>query len=247
MTAPTESRRILVVEDEDGYAHILCMHIERTSDYSTYTVTDGLQAVERILADDPLLVVLDLALPGIDGLEVCRRVRPDYTGPILFLTAEHNDQAQLESFRSGGDDYIVKPTSLDIVVARIDHLIRRAQAEPAGAPATPGVRKLADLEPVEVGDLTLDPIAQRVSAKTGAKVHLTPSEAHLLWLLGSRQGQLVSRDEMFRALKGRAWDGHDRLPDVYVSKLRKKLKKLPGRKVMIKAAQGMGYVLFVRQ
>ena len=238
-------RRILVVGGDDQLARNLCHHIEQNSPHATYTASDGLDAVERIIADNPLLVVLDVGLTSIDGFEVCRRVRPTYAGPILFLTGERRKRSQLKGFQSGADDYVIKPTSFDIVLARIESLIRRAPLEPAGQGTTSGVYQLSELEPVQAGELKIDPIWQTVTSTDGQQVSLSPSEVFLLWVLGRAIGQPVTRDELVRALKGEPWDGKSRLPDMLVSKIRKKLKKLKGRPVRIEAAPGVGYVLVV--
>jgi len=243
--AAKHPRSILIVEDNIQFAKILCRHIERHTDHSTEIVSNGIKAVERIRSDDPLLVVLDIGLPDISGFEVCRRVRPQYTGPIIIITGERKDVAQLKGLRSGADDYIIKPVNLDIAVARIDNLIKRLSVDASNKDHTSGIYHLSDLNPVRAGDLTIDPINQTVQGKSGKKLSLSPSEAYLLWLLASKQGEPVSRDELCQVINGNRWDGKSRLPDVFVSKLRKKIGKLSSSPIVIKSVRAAGYVLVV--
>lgn len=236
----SESWRILIVEDDERLADLTREYLE-SNDLTVSLETHGGSAVERIRSEQPDLVVLDLMLPGEDGLSICRRVRPFYDGPIIMLTARTDDLDQVLGLEMGADDYICKPVQPRVLLARIRALLRRlkpAVAEPAPA---------AEEEPVRLqfSDLVVDR-AMREAWLEDESIDLTSAEFDLLWLLASNAGRVLSREEIFTALRGIEYDGQDRSIDVRVSRIRPKIGDDPIHPRRIKTVRSKGY-LFVRE
>lgn len=237
-----ESWRVLIVEDDERLADL-------TKDY---LVSNGLQvsvegdgsvAVERIKKEQPDLVILDLMLPGEDGLAVCRLVRPYYSGPIIMLTARDDDLDQVLGLEMGADDYITKPVRPRVLLARIRAMLRRLKE---GAPSAAH----DDLDEdghnrLTFGNLTVDN-AMREAWLDGAPIDLTSAEFDLLWLLCSSAGKVLSREEIFTALRGIEYDGQDRSIDVRISRIRPKVGDDPLQPRRIKTVRSKGY-LFVKE
>lgn len=229
--------RILLVEDDARLADL-------TRDYLVLNGFDvdvearGDAAVGRILAGNWDVVVLDIMLPGIDGLEVLRRVRADFAGRVLMLTARAEDVDEIVGLEIGADDYLAKPVRPRLLLARLAAMLRRGPA-PAG-PAR------AAVEPViRVGPLEVDRGARTVRLD-GRNVDVTSAEFDLLWALASRAGEVVTRDELFTALRGIAYDGLDRSIDLRVARLRRKLGDEGKFPRLLKSVRGTGYLLSER-
>jgi len=203
----------------------------------------GGAAVERILNEQPDLVVLDLMLPGEDGLSICRRVRPRYSGPILMLTARTDDMDQILGLEMGADDYIGKPAQPRVLLARIRALMRRAAEKNQPLVGSDAVSE----GPVRVqfNELVIDS-SMREAWLSGVTVDLTSAEFDLLWLLASNAGRVLSREEIFAALRGIEYDGQDRSIDVRVSRIRPKIGDDPIHPRRIKTVRSKGY-LFVKE
>ena len=203
----------------------------------------GGAAVERIRNEQPDLVVLDLMLPGEDGLSICRRVRPQYSGPILMLTARTDDMDQILGLEMGADDYIGKPVQPRVLLARIRALMRRVieKSQPlvGSDPVSEGPVR------VQFNELVIDR-SMREAWLSGATVDLTSAEFDLLWLLASNAGRVLSREEIFTALRGIEYDGQDRSIDVRVSRIRPKIGDDPIHPRRIKTVRSKGY-LFVKE
>ncbi len=232
-------KRILLVEDDMRLSSLVKEYLEK-QDYEILVEYDGDAAAQTILAHVPDLVILDLMLPGKDGLSICRDVRPHYNGPILILTAKEDDMDQVAGLEMGADDYVKKPVEPRVLLARIRALFRRAYPEtplvmePAkGA----GGRKLV-FESLEING------ASRTVLLSGKTIDLSTTEFDLLWLLASRAGEVLDREFLCQAVKGVEYDGMDRSIDVAVSRLRKKMKDNPDHPFRIKTVWGSGY-LFV--
>lgn len=226
--------RILIVEDDERLA-------ELTSDYlssngsQVEVVNNGDDAIERILADSPDLVVLDLMLPGADGLTVCREVRSKgFHNPILMLTARTDDMDQILGLEMGADDYVPKPVKPRLLLARVRALLRRVEAEQEDSAAR-----------LEFGNLVIDNAAREVSLD-GNTVDLTSAEYDLLWLLASNAGTVLSRETIFEKLRGIQYDGQDRSIDVRISRIRPKVGDDPDNPRRIKTVRSKGY-LFVAE
>lgn len=224
---------ILLVDDDPSLTEVVGEFLSGHG-YTISTCTDGVQAVAAVRAAPPDLVVLDLTMPGMDGLTVCRTVRPFYGGKILMLTALIDDIDEVAGLETGADDYVRKPVKPRVLLARIRSLLRRAPAAAAARPAAPAVLLL--------GVVRIDPGALTVSVG-GAVLALNSSEFELLHALAVRAGQVVSRDELYRSLRGIEWDGLDRSMDLRVSRLRSKLGRCGGDADWIKSVRGEGYLM----
>ncbi len=235
-----EGWRILIVEDDERLADLTREYLE--SNGLTVTLeSHGGRAVERIKNDQPDLVVLDLMLPGEDGLSICRRVRPFFPGPIIMLTARTDDLDQVLGLEMGADDYVGKPVKPRVLLARIRALLRRV-SENAAAKEPESVD-----EPVRLqfNDLVVDR-AMREAWLNDVSIDLTSAEFDLLWLLASSAGRVLSREEIFTALRGIEYDGQDRSIDVRVSRIRPKIGDDPVHPRRIKTVRSKGY-LFVKE
>ncbi|MDW3710618.1 MULTISPECIES: response regulator [Pseudomonas] len=232
-----ESWRILIVEDDQRLAELTREYLEGNG-LKVAIESDGGQAVARILKDQPDLVVLDLMLPGEDGLSICRKVRGRYDGPILMLTARTDDMDQVLGLEMGADDYVCKPVRPRVLLARIRALLRRSEGG-LSEPVEENVRRL------EFGPLVIDN-AMREAWLNERSIELTSAEFDLLWLLAANAGRILSREEIFNALRGIEYDGQDRSIDVRISRIRPKIGDDPMHPRLIKTVRSKGY-LFVRE
>ncbi len=235
-----ESWRILIVEDDLRLADLTREYLE-SNGLAVSLETHGGAAVERIRNEQPDLVVLDLMLPGEDGLSICRRVRPYYSGPIIMLTARTDDLDQVLGLEMGADDYIGKPVQPRVLLARIRAMLRRLESTPIAAEEGSGE------EPVRLqfNDLMVDR-SMREAWLNEQSIDLTSAEFDLLWLLASNAGRVLSREEIFTALRGIEYDGQDRSIDVRVSRIRPKIGDDPIHPRRIKTVRSKGY-LFVKE
>ena len=220
--------RVLLIEDDEKLAALVARYLTDQG-FAVGVEHRGDAAVARILAEQPDVVVLDLMLPGRDGLTVCREVRPAYTGGILVLTARGDDVDEVVGLELGADDYVTKPVRPRVLLARIRTLLRRTKGD-----ASPGRRRIV------LGRLALDS-ANREVTLDGEAVDLTTAEFDLLWYLASRAGEVVDRDRLYTDVRGIAWDGVDRSIDLRISRLRRKLGDEAGR--IVKSVRGTGYLM----
>ena len=233
----SDSFQVLLVEDDVRLAQLIQEYLDRY-EFEVNLEHRGDRALERVRQERPDLLILDLMLPGKDGLEICRELRPDYPGPILILTARDEDVDQVVGLELGADDYVTKPVQPRVLLARLRSLTRRyslVRTEEATAPAVD--------EPLLFGQLRIEPQGRttRLSQQT---VELSSGEYELLWLLASHAGQVLSRDTILKRLRGIGYDGLDRSVDIGVSRLRRKLGDDTGHPFRIKTVRGKGY-LFV--
>ncbi len=235
-----ESWRILIVEDDERLADLTREYLE-SNGLTVSLVTHGGAAVERIRNEQPDLVVLDLMLPGEDGLSICRRVRPHYTGPIIMLTARTDDLDQVLGLEMGADDYIGKPVQPRVLLARIRAMLRRVETVPVASEGGNGEEPAR----LQFNDLIVDR-AMREAWLSDDSIDLTSAEFDLLWLLASNAGRVLSREEIFTALRGIEYDGQDRSIDVRVSRIRPKIGDDPIHPRRIKTVRSKGY-LFVKE
>ena len=226
---------IMIVEDDERLADLTCEHLQANG-LDVTVVSDGEEAIRRIRAEQPDLVVLDLMLPGADGLTVCREVRSAYKNPILMLTARTDDMDQVLGLEMGADDYVAKPVKPRVLLARIRALLRRVEtdSERDNSPAR-----------LEFGALVIDNSAREVTL-AGESVDLTSAEYDLLWLLASNAGTVLSRETIFEKLRGIQYDGQDRSIDVRISRIRPKVGDDPENPKRIKTVRSKGY-LFVKE
>lgn len=240
MSSNEESWNILIVEDDERLATLTKDYLE-SNGLSVSIESDGSRAIERIKNEQPDLVVLDLMLPGEDGLAVCRIVRPHYQGPILMLTARTEDLDQVLGLEMGADDYVAKPVRPRVLLARIRALLRRMKDNQA-AENEQGGRSETRLD---FGNLVVDS-AMREAWLNGESIDLTSAEFDLLWLLGSNAGRVLTREEIFNNLRGIEYDGQDRSFDVRISRIRPKIGDDPMNPKRIKTVRSKGY-LFVKE
>ncbi|HJW27387.1 MAG TPA: winged helix-turn-helix domain-containing protein [Rhodocyclaceae bacterium] len=226
------SARILLVEDDDRLAGLTAEYLSR-NDFSVAVEGRGDTAEQRIIAEQPDLVILDIMLPGKDGFEVCRAVRPSYRGVILMLTARDEDFDQILGLEMGADDYIAKPVQPRVLLARIKALLRRM---PGSGEASP-----ASAEEKIFGQFRISQ-ATRTASLASQPIDLTTAEFDLLWLLASHAGNVLSRDDLLQELRGIGFDGLDRSIDARISRLRKKLNDDPDNPTRIKTVRGKGYL-----
>jgi two-component system, OmpR family, alkaline phosphatase synthesis response regulator PhoP len=220
---------ILVVDDEQKIIDLARMYIEQEG-YHVESATNGQKALEKILSDEPALVVLDLMLPGLDGLEVCRRVRSESDVPIIMLTARSDDIDKIVGLELGADDYLTKPFNPRELVSRIKAILRRSERKPA-----------TESKPITVGNLTINP-QQRTIMIDAETVDLRMKEFDLLLTLAENPNIVFSRDRLLDVVWGYNFAGETRTVDVHVAHLRHKLK---GMTATIETVWGMGYKLIV--
>jgi DNA-binding response OmpR family regulator len=223
---PPGPRTILVVEDEAAIATAVAARL-RSEGFRVEVAQEGHAAVELCRRLRPDLVVLDLLLPGLDGLEVCRRIQADQPVPVLMLTARDDETDLLVGLAVGADDYMTKPFSFIVLVARLRALIRR------GAPERPVV--------LEAGDLRLDPNRHRVH-RGDHEVDLTPREFDLLHYLLRHKGAVVTKSQILESVWDPAYEGDVNVVEVYIGYLRRKIDVPFGRQA-IQTARGAGYRL----
>ena len=219
--------RVLVVEDDREIAGALALELGHAG-YVPSVVGDGPAALSAVSESDPDLVLLDLGLPTLDGVEVCRRIRAASFAPIIVITARGSVQDRIVGLDAGADDYVPKPFSLEELMARVRSALRRARLRDEG-------------QRLEVADVVLDARARRVT-RGGRPVELTPREFDLLELFMRHPGVALSRERMLKAVWGYEFLGGSNVIDSYVRYLRRKLEP-PGRLRLIQTVRGVGYAL----
>lgn len=235
-----QNERILLVEDDNRLASLIKKYLEQQN-FNVSVEERGDRAVGRILDENPDLVILDLMLPGRDGLSVCQAVRPNFHNPVLILTAKEDDMDQVAGLELGADDYVKKPIEPRVLLARIRALFRRTL--PGAGNNLEFPRNPSD-NTMEFGNLRICRNSRSVYLE-GRIVDLTTNEFELLWLLASDSGRVLNRDSILEALRGINYDGMDRSVDVCISRLRKKLGDDSSKPRKIKTVWGQGY-LFVK-
>ncbi|MND66279.1 Transcriptional regulatory protein RstA [compost metagenome] len=226
--------KILIVEDDERLARLTQEYLIRNG-LEVGVEPDGNRAIRRIIAEQPDMVVLDVMLPGADGLTICREVRPHYHQPILMLTARTEDMDQVLGLEMGADDYVAKPVQPRVLLARIRALLRRTDKTPEDEVA----------QRIEFDDLVIDNGGRSVTLN-GELVDFTSAEYDLLWLLASNAGRILSREDIFERLRGIEYDGQDRSIDVRISRIRPKIGDDPENPKRIKTVRSKGY-LFVKE
>ena len=221
---------VLVVDDDPKTVDSVRLYLEDAG-FEVVTAGDGKAALARAGATPaPDLVVLDLMLPGLDGLEVCRRLRDSSDLPIIMLTARSSEEDRLEGLDLGADDYVVKPFSPRELAARVRAVLRRSPA--AGA----------DEPPVRVGDLMIDP-ARHEATLAGSRLDLTPREFRLLEVLARAPGRAFARSELVERVFGADSEALDRTIDAHIVNLRRKTERDPANPALIETVFGVGYRL----
>jgi two-component system response regulator RegX3 len=227
---PSDLGRILVVEDEESLADSVRYNLEREG-YAVSVATDGRRALERFRAESPSLVILDLMLPEISGLDVCRMIRTDSDVPIIMVTAKDSEADKVTGLELGADDYVTKPFSMRELISRVRANLRRARTQPL-------------LEPVEEelsgGPVRMDVSRHEVEVR-GESVALPPKEFELLEAFLRRKGRLLTRDFLIEEVWGADYYGDTRTLDVHVKRLRRKLETDPHHPHHLVTVRGLGY------
>jgi DNA-binding response OmpR family regulator len=228
-----DTYKITLVEDDIELAQMIQAFLN-SEGFEVSRSDNGLDAVEFILQENPDLVVLDIMLPGIDGVEVCRRIRNSFNNPVLMLTAKDDDLSEVASLNTGADNYLNKPVRPHVLLAHIKALLRRSQL-------TPNTSK-ENSELLQVQDLSIN-LSAYLLHKDNQEINLTSGEFQLLTILAEDIGTPVSRNELCQKLRGIEYDGIDRSIDLRVSSIRKKLNDDIPPYRYIKTLRGKGYVL----
>jgi DNA-binding response OmpR family regulator len=221
-------KTILVVEDEMKIARLVRDYLEHAG-FEVIVTGDGEAAVASARGRAPDLVVLDLGLPGMDGLDVARELRARSRVPIVMLTARGDETDRILGLELGADDYVIKPFSPRELVARVRAVLRRS----AGAAEPPDV-------PIRVGDVEIDPSRMRVTVG-GHVVDLTATELQLLATLAREPGRVFTRGQLLDAIRGVAFESYERAIDAHVKNVRKKIEPEPGRPRYLLTVHGVGY------
>ena len=222
-------RTVLVVEDEAAIAEAVRARLA-SEGYRVLLASDGPQAIEAHRRERPDLVVLDLMLPGMDGLEVCREIQHENWTPVLMLTARTEEADKVAGFAVGADDYLTKPFSLRELALRVKAILRRMDRIRTGAPSEPIVR----------GSLVIDPVRHRVTVD-GEEIGLTPLEFEILFRLAREPGVVLNREQLMDRVWGYRDFGGGRVVDSHVARIRRKLGEDGNEPRFIRTVHGVGY------
>ena len=229
MTAEPELR-VVYVEDDDRLARLTTQYLN-SHRVEVHVVSRGDQALPEVLRIRPDVVLLDLMLPGTDGLDVCRQLRSHTDVPIIMVTARTEEADRVLGLEGGADDYVPKPFQSRELLARIRAQARRARGEAGPRP-----------ERIAIGNLVIDATTMQVTVG-GQSIALTTSEFTLLHALAKRSGRVLGREQLLQLLHGSTDDAFDRSIDVVVSRLRHKIEEDPRNPRMLKTIRGAGYLL----
>jgi two-component system alkaline phosphatase synthesis response regulator PhoP len=227
------SKKILVVDDEPQIVKVLKAYLEKAG-FQVLTAADGKLALITFQREKPDFVILDLNLPGLDGLDVCKAIRRDSNVPILMLTARVEEADKLIGLELGADDYVIKPFSPREVVARVRTIFRRAGGDPAQS----------ETAPIQVGEIEIDPQQHSVTL-AGRPIELTPTEFEILVVLARQPRRVFSRLQLMEQAQGSAFEGYERTIDAHIKNIRIKLEPNPKKPVYIHTVFGVGYKLQV--
>lgn len=228
---PTEAPRILVVEDEEALADTVRYNLEREG-YAVTLAADGRRAIERFHAEPPALIILDLMLPELSGLDVCRMIRAESDVPIIMVTAKDSEADKVAGLELGADDYVTKPFSVRELVSRVRANLRRSRHE--AIPAEP-------VEEVLTGGAVRMDVARHEVSVGGDPVAFPPKEFELLETLLRRKGRLLTRDFLIEEVWGPDYFGDTKTLDVHVKRLRRKIERDPHHPVHLVTVRGLGY------
>ena len=226
-------KKVLVVDDEKPISDIIKFNLEKEG-YDVVVAYDGEEALQKVEDEDPDLIVLDVMLPKIDGLEVAKQVRAKKTTPIIMVTAKDSELDKVLGLELGADDYVTKPFSNRELVARVKANLRRQESVESAVPD-----ENAD---IEVGDLTIHPDAYTVS-KRGESIDLTHREFELLHYLAQHIGQVMTREHLLQTVWGYDYFGDVRTVDVTVRRLREKVEDNASHPTWLITRRGVGYYL----
>ncbi|NTS76683.1 response regulator [Catenovulum sp. SM1970] len=231
-----ENARILIIEDDIELADLIATYLSNKQ-FTVDVINEGISAVDRIVNEQPDLVILDLMLPGKDGISICREARYSYLGAILILTASEDDIDQILGLEIGADDFVQKPVEPRVLLARVRALLRRFEQ----------VKSLQSQQSSKAEVLKFGQLSINLSARTvklaNVNIELTSPEFDVLTELAKDAGTTLSRDELFKRLKNLNYDGQNRFIDITISQIRKKLGE--DAELYLKTVRGQGYLFVV--
>ncbi len=230
LPTPAETARILVVEDEESLADTVRYNLEREG-YAVTVATDERRAIERFRAESPSLIILDLMLPEMSGLDVCRVIRAESTVPIIMVTAKDSEADKVAGLELGADDYVTKPFSVRELISRVRANLRRARPQ--------ALVPVAE-EQLESGPVRMDVTRHEVLVR-GEPVALPPKEFELLETFLRRPGRLLTRDFLIEEVWGPDYFGDTKTLDVHVKRLRQKIEVDPHHPEHLLTVRGLGY------
>jgi two-component system alkaline phosphatase synthesis response regulator PhoP len=225
-----EAATILIVDDEQPIVDLVASYLGAEG-FTCHRAFDGPAALSIARATRPDLVILDVMLPGLDGVEVCRRLHQETAVYVLMLTARTDEVDKLIGLSVGADDYLTKPFSPRELVARVKAILRRSR--------TP-LDKVAERPSLQFGALSIDPDRREVQRR-GSQIELTPREFDLLYAMASYPGRVFTREELLKRVWGPDFAGIDRVVDVHVGTLRRKLEEDPAEAHFVQTVRGVGY------
>ncbi|RRR66473.1 MAG: DNA-binding response regulator [Candidatus Viridilinea halotolerans] len=226
-----DAATILVVDDEQPIVDLVASYLSAEG-FVVHRAFDGVAALSLARAVRPDLVILDVMLPGIDGVEVCRRLHQETSVFVLMLTARTDEVDKLIGLSVGADDYLTKPFSPRELVARVKAILRRSRTQ---------MEKMVERPPLQFGTLRIDPERREVKRR-GALIELTPREFDLLYALASYPGRVFTREELLQRVWGSDFAGIDRVVDVHVGTLRRKLEEGGQTDApLVQTVRGVGY------
>jgi two-component system response regulator BaeR len=222
------TQHILVVEDEAKISRVLCEYLGRAG-YTAVCAKSGDEVIPNVRKNPPALILLDIMLPGMDGIDVCREIRKFSNIPIIMITARVDEVDRLLGLELGADDYICKPFSPREVVARVKAVLRRGQSQ-------------VDGKQLVVGEIALDEHKHQVLIG-GRELKLTPCEFQLLKVLAGHPNRVFSRGELLNSVQGYDFEGYERTIDTHIKNLRKKVASMIPDRELVSTVYGIGYKL----
>ncbi len=231
MTAAERAEQVIVIEDDPSVAQLIRIYLAHEG-YEALSAEDGISGLELARSSDVSLILLDLNLPGIDGIRLCEELRKDSDVPIIMVTARVEEDDRLAGLDLGADDYVVKPFSPRELMARVRAVLRRATRDP---------RLIEDIHgSIAVDDYSVD-LKSRTAKVGDRQLNLTPTEYRLFTYFLNTHGRTVSRDQIIECAIGYEFEGIDRTIDTHVSNLRRKLETANGSQRHLKTVYGAGY------
>lgn len=226
------SKHILLVDDDALLRRSLAFNLQQAG-FSTIAAANAEDALAMARQDPPDLVILDIGLPGMDGLDALRHFRESMNVPIIFLTSRRRELDQVLGLELGADDYVTKPFDVDVLLARIKTVLRRSQGPSAAS---------TKLLPLVVGDLTIDPAAHKITLG-GKPIDMPPHEFELLHALALEAGHVISTDDLLARVWGAEYEGEPQIVYVHIRWIREKIEKDPHHPTRIITVRGVGYKL----
>jgi two-component system, OmpR family, alkaline phosphatase synthesis response regulator PhoP len=226
-------KKVLVVDDEQSIVTLLTYNLEQAG-FTVVTANDGEEAIEKVASEQPAFIILDLMLPKLDGVEVCKQLRQQKVmTPILMLTAKDDEFDKVLGLELGADDYMTKPFSPREVVARVKAILRRTQLSNG---------EMETKDQIVIGDLKILPDSYEAYFR-GERLELTPKEFELLVYLAKHKGRVLTRDQLLSSVWNYDFAGDTRIVDVHISHLREKIEQDTKKPIYIKTIRGLGYKL----